>query len=124
MLITRTSMLSNVTRTLDINVTQEQLDAWIVDGVLIQNAMPHLSADEREFMLTGIWDDDWVEEYYEEEEDDDEEFDIEEDDGYDHEDDYFEDDYDHDDDRSAREKETHDRLDMGRNEAGEWLGFM
>jgi hypothetical protein len=106
MQITRTSMISNVTRTLELDVTQEQMDAW-VNGQLIQNAMPNLSADEREFILTGMWDDEWESMYAEEE------------------DDYLEDDYDYDDDcRSAREKETHDRLDMGRNEAGEWLGYM
>jgi hypothetical protein len=29
----------------------------------------------------------------------------------------------HEDERSSYEKELCDRLDMGRNEAGEWLGF-
>ena len=34
-------------------------------------------------------------------------------------------DYDlYEDDLSPRQKEMNDRLDMGRNEAGEWLGFM
>lgn len=33
------------------------------------------------------------------------------------------DDYDRD-ERSSHEKEMCDRLDMGRNDAGEWLGFM
>jgi hypothetical protein len=48
-----------------------------------------------------------------------------EDDGWDHEDDY-EDDYedDFDGDRlSPRDQQINDRLDMGRNEAGEWLGW-
>jgi len=31
---------------------------------------------------------------------------------------------DYEDPRSTREKEICDRLDMGRNDAGEWLGFM
>jgi len=30
----------------------------------------------------------------------------------------------YEDTRSTREKEMCDRLDMGRNDAGEWLGFM
>lgn len=64
MLITRTSMLSGITRTLELDVTEEQYRAW-QDGALIQNAMPHLSADDREFILTGItgqeWDDNMVE---------------------------------------------------------------
>lgn len=31
---------------------------------------------------------------------------------------------DREDERSSAEKEMCDRLDMGRNDAGEWLGFM
>lgn len=31
---------------------------------------------------------------------------------------------DHEDERSPYQKEMCDRLDMGRNDAGEWLGFM
>jgi len=58
MLITRTSILSGIERTLDINVTEEQLKAW-EDGVLIQNAMPNISASEREFIKTGITDEEW-----------------------------------------------------------------
>lgn len=38
---------------------------------------------------------------------------------------YSDHDYDDDDDGlSSRQKEMNDRLDMGRNEAGEWVGFM
>jgi len=58
MYITRTSMFSGKTRTLEISVTQEQLDAWN-SGVLIQEAMPHLSEDEREFIMTGITAEEW-----------------------------------------------------------------
>ena len=60
MLITRISPFSGNTISLDIPVTQAQLDAW-ASGTLIQDAMPNLSADEREFIMTGItaqeWDD-------------------------------------------------------------------
>jgi hypothetical protein len=41
-----------------IPVTQAQLDDWD-SGTLIQDAMPHLSADEREFIMTGITEDEW-----------------------------------------------------------------
>lgn len=44
----------------DIDVTIEQLIAW-QGGVLIQDAMPHLSADDREFILTGMTPEDWEE---------------------------------------------------------------
>jgi len=53
MKITRTSRYSATINTQDIDVTHEQLDAWR-SGVSIQVAMPHLSADEREFIKTGI----------------------------------------------------------------------
>lgn len=46
----------NITK--DINVTQEQLDEW-QQGGLIQNVMPHLTADEREFIMTGITSEEW-----------------------------------------------------------------
>lgn len=69
MKITRTSMMSGITRTKDIDVTQEELDAW-EGGALIQNVMPHLTDSEREFILTGITDDEWGSLYAEEEYDD------------------------------------------------------
>jgi hypothetical protein len=58
MQITRKSLLSGITRTLGIPVTEEQMQAW-QDGALIQRAMPNLSADQREFILTGIIDEEW-----------------------------------------------------------------
>lgn len=58
MQITRTSMLTNVNRTLDIDVTNEQLSRW-ENGELIQLAMPHLSSSDREFIMTGIVDEEW-----------------------------------------------------------------
>jgi hypothetical protein len=58
MLIERTCPLSGETKTQDIAVTQAQLDDW-ESGTLIQNVMPHLSADEREFILTGMTADVW-----------------------------------------------------------------
>lgn len=64
--ITRTSMLTGITRTLDIPVTQLQLDRW-ESGTLIQNAMPDLTADEREFIITGITGEEWDNAFGEEE---------------------------------------------------------
>ena len=58
MRIIRTSRLTGKTTHWDMPITQAQLDAW-VDGELIQNAMPHLTADQREFMLTGITPAEW-----------------------------------------------------------------
>lgn len=58
MQITRKSPFTGTVRTLDIPVTQEQLNEW-QSGVLIQDAMPNLTAGEREFIKTGITDEEW-----------------------------------------------------------------
>lgn len=56
--ITRTSRLTGKTCVMDLNVTQAQLDAW-VDGMLIQDAMPQLTPEHREFLMTGITPAEW-----------------------------------------------------------------
>ncbi|HUW46113.1 MAG TPA: hypothetical protein VMW50_10020 [Dehalococcoidia bacterium] len=56
--ITRTSPFTGITRTLDIPVTEEQVQAY-QNGELIQRAFPHLSPGEREFIKTGITDEEW-----------------------------------------------------------------
>jgi hypothetical protein len=43
---------------MELPITQSQLDAW-VDGELIQNVMPHLSVDEREFIISGVTPAEW-----------------------------------------------------------------
>lgn len=58
MLITRKSQVSGKENTMDINVTKEQIDNW-QNGMLIQLAMPNISADEREFLITGITPQEW-----------------------------------------------------------------
>lgn len=52
MFITKTSILTGKVHTREIAVTQAQIDAW-KNGALIQDAMPNLSADDREFLMTG-----------------------------------------------------------------------
>ena len=58
MKITKTSILSGITRTKEINVNQSQIDKWVA-GMLIQNAMPEISVDDREFIMTGITPEEW-----------------------------------------------------------------
>ncbi len=60
MTITKTSPLTGNINTMDIDVSEEQLAAW-QGGVLIQRAMPHLTPDEREFLMTGYTPEDWEE---------------------------------------------------------------
>ena len=61
----RKSVLSGVTRSRDIDVTEEEYDRWR-SGVLIQRAMPHLSDVDREFIMTGITEEEWNAEMKEE----------------------------------------------------------
>jgi hypothetical protein len=58
MMITRMSPFTGTTRAREITVTQEQLDRWQA-GELIQKVMPDLSASDREFIMTGITDEEW-----------------------------------------------------------------
>lgn len=58
MLITRTSMLTGREHTLDLPVTDEQIAQWRA-GAYIQDAMPHLTASQREFLMTGSTDKEW-----------------------------------------------------------------
>jgi hypothetical protein len=65
--ITRKSQYSGKTRTLDLPVTQAQLDDFN-RGTKVQIAFPELSADQREFILTGITHQEWEEMFPPEEE--------------------------------------------------------
>jgi len=58
MKITRKSMLSGIERTLDLDITPQQAADYL-NGKLIQEAFPNLSADDREFIMTGITPDEW-----------------------------------------------------------------
>ena len=58
MKVTKASPFSGETNTLELDVTAEQLKAWQA-GTLIQEAMPNLSPEEREFLMTGITADEW-----------------------------------------------------------------
>jgi len=60
MLITKTSSLSGIERTLDLPITEQQVKAW-EDGELIQNVMPHLTPAEHEFVITGVVQEEWDE---------------------------------------------------------------
>jgi hypothetical protein len=59
MLITKTSPLSGIEHTREIDVTQERLDAWQIGGAFIQDAMPDVPAADREFLLTGVTPEEW-----------------------------------------------------------------
>lgn len=54
MIISRISPLTQKENSLDLPITQEQINRW-EGGELIQRVMPHLSADEREFLINGLY---------------------------------------------------------------------
>lgn len=56
--ITRTNPISGKIITRDIKVTLNQLQAW-KSGTPIQKALSNLSASDREFIKTGLTDEDW-----------------------------------------------------------------
>ena len=58
MITTKTSPLTGMLNTMDIDVTELQIAQW-ERGMLIQEAMPLLTRDEREFIMTGFTAADW-----------------------------------------------------------------
>lgn len=57
--VSRVSPLTLNVITLVLDITQEQYDYWKASGVPIQNVMPQLSADDREFLITGLLPAEW-----------------------------------------------------------------
>ena len=60
MLIGACSQLSGKTHQMEIDVSEKQIALWR-EGALIQDVMPNLSPDEREFIMTGITPAEWDE---------------------------------------------------------------
>ena len=61
-------MFTGIERTLDLPITEAQIAQWQAGG-LIQNVMPELSADEREFVMTGVTAQEWSTEFGDENDD-------------------------------------------------------
>lgn len=57
--ITRKSAISGIERTLEIPVDPEDFLLWQSGHGNIQDLMPYLSDDHREFILSGITKDEW-----------------------------------------------------------------
>lgn len=58
MLITKKSLFTGKKNTRDVDITHEQIARW-QGGELIQDVVPHLSVDDREFLLTGATPEEW-----------------------------------------------------------------
>lgn len=64
MQITRRSLATGIERTKEINCTQKEYDLWL-EGLPAQRAFPNLSADDCEFIVTGMTPDEWDETFKE-----------------------------------------------------------
>jgi hypothetical protein len=67
MLVTRQSIISKTTNTRDLPITEEQMDAFN-RGELAYKAFPNLSPADREFIISGITDEEWQKSFPTEEE--------------------------------------------------------
>lgn len=65
--VTRTSKLTGITRTRHLPITVKQMTLYFDHGELVQNAFPQLTPDEREFIMTGVTEDEWNRAFGEEE---------------------------------------------------------
>jgi hypothetical protein len=61
--ITKISSLTGIEHTLNINITEDELlrvENRRNSTELIQNIVPNLTMDEREFLMTGITNEEWI----------------------------------------------------------------
>jgi hypothetical protein len=58
MKISKRSPFSGEVNEREIDVTPEQIKTWH-DGAMIQDAMPDMNPDDREFLMTGITPEEW-----------------------------------------------------------------
>ena len=64
MLLTNTSQISGIKTTLELDITEEQLERFFnrrENGEYIQTIFPNLTPAEREFILTGVSPKEWEE---------------------------------------------------------------
>tara|TARA_R110000796_G_scaffold61674_3_gene142620 strand:+ start:872 stop:1078 length:207 start_codon:yes stop_codon:yes gene_type:complete len=59
MQITRVSPVTGRKNTKDIDITPIQYNNWANRRMKIQDAMPHLDANDREFIISGMTKEDW-----------------------------------------------------------------
>jgi len=68
MKVTKTSGFTGKEHTMDLPITPEELERWR-SGALIQDVFPQLSADQREFLMTGVTKEEWDETFKDEAQD-------------------------------------------------------
>jgi len=57
--VTKTSMLSGKENDMVLPLRQGQIEHWLDTCMLVQDAFPQLSADAREFLISGITPEEW-----------------------------------------------------------------
>lgn len=58
-LFLRTSPVTGNENSMIMEIDSKDYVSWKEEGALIQNAMPYLTPDEREFLMTGCTPEDW-----------------------------------------------------------------
>lgn len=61
MLIQRTSIYSGKVNEMEIPITFDELCEWAKSGDIIQIKLPNLTMSQREFLLSGMTDEEWDE---------------------------------------------------------------
>ena len=58
-LVHKKSMLSGKVNSMVLPTTQGKIEYWVESGKLIQDVMPDLDDDQREFLMSGITPEEW-----------------------------------------------------------------
>lgn len=61
MQVTKQSQYSGKLRSMELDITQEQLNKYYAGGICLQDAFPDLNVSQREFIKTGLTDAEWEE---------------------------------------------------------------
>lgn len=61
--VTKDSILSGKKHSMTVRMTKAQYDSWVYGHALVQDALPSLSSDEREFLMSGITQEEWNKEF-------------------------------------------------------------
>ena len=59
MKITKKSQITGIEHTMDLDITEEQLQRYELRVEHVQNVFPNLNAAKREFLMTGITPNEW-----------------------------------------------------------------
>jgi hypothetical protein len=54
MIVENRSIISGKINEMELDVTKEQLERWLYGREKVQHVFPHLTATEREFLITGM----------------------------------------------------------------------